>query len=261
MQKKFYYTDELNDDFGTTVVKDKIKPLPTNYQYMTTNVVGKTRDALIYHGLAKPLAWLYLKGKFHIRFVNKKIVKKQRQGVFLFGNHTLLVGDACISNAVQFGRRNYIVTGEQANSLTPILWLMRAVGNIPLTDHLGQQMKMMRCMKKHLAKGATITIFPEKHAWPYYTGIRPFPATSFKYPVINHTPVICMTTCFEKRKLGKKPRITVYFDGPFYPQDGLSASENAEYLRDAVYQCMVDRTKKHSTYAYYTYLPCTENPA
>ncbi len=253
MRKTFYYTDELNDDFATTVPKDKIKPLPKNYRYLTKNIFGWLFAGCVYHGLAKPLAWLYLKIKFHLRFVNRRILKQTKQGAFLFANHALVVGDVLISNAAQFGRKNYILSGEQANSLTPLLWIMRAVGNIPLTDSLQQNIKMMRCIKTRLGQGATITIFPEAHAWPYYTDIRPFPATSFKYAAINHAPIICMITCFEKRKHSQKPKVTVYFEGPFYPKDNLSANENAAFLRDAVYQCMKARTQASSTYAYYTY--------
>lgn len=254
MRKTFYYSDELNDDFGTTVTKDKIKPLPANYQYTTTNTLGRAFDWLCYHGLAEPLAWLYSKVKLRVRYVNRHVIKKHKQGLFLFGNHTLLVGDACISNAAQLGRKNYIITGEQASSLTWLLRIMRAVGNIPLTDGLGQNVKMMRCIKAHLEQGATVTVFPEAHSWPYYTGVRPFPSTSFKYAVLTNAPVVCMTTCFKKRKFRKQPRITVYFDGPFYPKPDLSPNENAEYLRDVVYNCMRERTKEYSTYAYHTYL-------
>ncbi len=251
MRKIFYYSDELEEDFATTVPQEKLKPLPKNYRFQTTSFIGRARDFFLYYFLAKPFAWLYLKIKFRIRFVGREVFKKTREGLFLYGNHTLTVGDALISNVAVSGRKNYILTGRQTNSLTPLLPIMRAVGNIPLSFERG--MDMQRCIASRIKHGASVTIFPEAHVWPYYTRIRPFPAASFKFAAMNHAPAVCMTTCFQRRRHSKKPRITVYIDGPFYPDPTLTARGNAEMLRDAIFRCMTQRAETHSTYSYYTY--------
>lgn len=251
MRKTFYYSDEQNDDFATTVPQEKLKPLPKNYRFVTTNPAGRVLDFFLYYFFAKPFAWLYLKIKFRIRFVGRDVLKTTTGGFFLYGNHTLTVGDALISNAAVGRRRNYILTGAQANSLTPLLRVMRAVGNIPLSP--GRSMDMQRCIASRIKHGASVTVFPEAHVWPYYTRIRPFSAVSFKFAAIYKAPAICMTTCFQRRRRGKMPRITVYFDGPFYPDSALTARENAEKLRDIVYSRMKECTEAHSTYCYYTY--------
>ena len=62
-----------------------------------------------------------------------------------------------------------------------------------------------------------------------------------------------MTTTFQKRKLGKTPRITIYLDGPFYPDQSLSFEENKKMLHDKVYDSLV-KYSKYSTYEYYKYV-------
>ena len=49
---------------------------------------------------------------------------------------------------------------------------------------------------KRLAQKNCLVIYPEAHVWPYYTGIRKFPAgdKSFKYAVRNKLPIFTMTT-------------------------------------------------------------------
>ncbi len=45
-----------------------------------------------------------------------------------------------------------------------------------------------------------MTIFPEAHVWPYYTGIRPFGEAAFHYPVATGKPVYTMTVTYQRRR-------------------------------------------------------------
>lgn len=250
-QDIIYYEDELNDDFGTCV--KKIKPLPKQYKYISGNVFFKFFCFLVYRLILRPFAWLYLKIKFYHKIKNKKVLKGIKTGFFIYGNHATIIGDAFIPNILSFKRRNYIITGEQANSLTPILSVLKALGALPLADNLHQKKEMFKAVKERIAEGASITIYPEAHVWPYYTDIRPYNSESFKYATKLNVPVIAMTNCFQKRRIRKRPKIVTYIDGPFYPKEELSATENAQYLRDLVYNAMKERTQKYSTYEYFIY--------
>lgn len=66
-------------------------------------------------------------------------------------------------------------------------------------------------------------IYPEAHIWPFYTGIRPFPDTSFRYPVQQKLPVFCLTNTYQRRGKSHIPQIVTYLDGPFYPDAELPA--------------------------------------
>lgn len=250
-QKIFYYEDELKDDFANTI--KKINPLPKSYKYVRKNPFSRLFSFVIYRLVARPAVWAYMKIRFRHRFVGKKALCKLKSGCFLYKNHVAVAGDAFIPNVMSARKRNYIVTGKETNSLSAILPLLRALGNIPLGQDGAQNLAMLRCMRTRIAEGASITIYPEAHIWPYYTGIRPFPHISFHYAVSLKAPVFCATTCFQKKRFGKTPRMVTFIDGPFYPQEGMKRDEAARYLRDKAYEVMCARAAEHSTYAAYEY--------
>ncbi len=252
MKKTFYYSNEQTDDFGTTVTKTK--PLPKNYKYISTSWLFKVFEFIVYDIIVRPLAFLYLKIKFCHKVKNNKVLKEAKKGAMLFCNHTLLIGDAFVPNVLNFRTKNYILTGDQANSLTGILPLMKALGMIPLTDDVSQNVKMAKCIKQRLSENATVTVFPEAHVWPYYTKIRDFKETGFKYATMNDVPVYAVTNCFKKRRLFKTPKVTTFVDGPFYPSKDLSRNENAKMLKEKVISAMRHRCETESTYVAIDYV-------
>lgn len=86
-------------------------------------------------------------------------------------------------------------------------------------------------------------IYPEAHIWPYYTGIRNFKDSSFRYPAQLEVPVFCFTNTYQKRKWRATPRIVTYVDGPFYPDKGLSLREQKQQLHEKVIATMKERCK------------------
>ena len=96
-----------------------------------------------------------------------------------------------------------------------------------------------------IEKGYSITIYPEAHIWPYYTGIRNFKSVSFKYPVQLNVPSFCMTNTYQSYgKNKKRVKIVTYIDGPFFPDENLKTmKEKQEDLRNRIYQQMCERSK------------------
>ena len=92
--------------------------------------------------------------------------------------------------------------------------------------------------------------------WPYYTGIRPFEKTSFRFPSELKAPVYVMTTTYTRRRffgvVTKRPKLTVYVDGPYYADSELSIKENQQQLHDKVEAAMNMYSKK-SDYEYIHY--------
>ena len=249
-QKTFIYKDELTDDFGTTVKRHK--PLPKDYRY-SMNIFTRISSFILYRLIARPFAYLYMKIKFGLRIKNKAILRRHIGGVLIFSNHTLLCGDAFLPNLLSVGRRNFTVTGSDASSLTPLLWIMKCVGNIPLGTDIRQSREMMRALKAELDRGNTVTVFPEAHVWPYYRGVRRFSADCARFSSLLSVPVFSLTVCYSKRRFFKTPRVTAYLDGPFYPDMTLPSSQRCEELRDRIYLAMLRRTDEYSTYSPYTY--------
>ena len=87
-----------------------------------------------------------------------------------------------------------------------------------------------------------IVIYPEAHVWEYYTDIRPFPDTSFKFPIKFNKPAFAMTVTYKKSKIFKKPVMEVFLDGPFYP-NGNTQKEKITSLHSSVYETMKQRSK------------------
>ena len=238
------------EDFGTTV--RNIKPLPEKYKYINRNIFARFFSFLAYHCIAVPACWLYLKFKYHQKIVGKKNMKKL-DGCYIYANHTMVVGDVMVPNILSH-KKNYIIIGEQAKSLTGILPLIRAAGGIPLPDSIKQAESMLSCIKELENKGKTITIYPEAHVWPYYTGIREYAPNNFTYPVMHKKPIIVVTNCYQKRKHSKTPKLVTFVDGPFYMDETLNKKQNEVMLRDKAYNTMKERTEKYSTYSFNTYI-------
>lgn len=252
-----YYKDLKNDDFSGTHIK--VKPLSEKYKYLHKNPFWHIAANFIYFIIAKPLFLFITTFICHQKYANKKVMKDAKKtGAIVYGNHTTLLADAFVPNLIFPFRRNYIVVSPETLSIRGIKTLLAMLGAMPLTEKISLKKKFIKAMRHHLDKKKLITIYPEAHIWPFYTKIRPFDETSFKYAAINNKPVFALTNCYQKRKLGKKPKIVTYFDGPYYPKPELNTKENAHYLRDLVYKAMVDRAEKYSTYSYIEYIQIPE---
>ena len=119
------------------------------------------------------------------------------------------------------------------------------LGAIPIPGNKEATKSFLDIIEKRIKQGYSITIYPEAHIWPYYTGIRNFKSVSFKYPIKLNTPVFCMTNTYQKYGRKKnKVQIVTYIDGPFFAEkEGLSMKEQQENLRNRIYENMVERSK------------------
>ena len=149
--------------------------------------------------------------------------------------------------------RSYIIVGPDALSIPLIHNFLQMLGAIPLGSTIRQSRDMAASVHSHITKGDLITIYPEAHIWPFYTGIRPFPAASFGYPARDGAPVYAMTSCYQKRRLGAFPKVVTYLDGPFYPDMSRPLPERKQRLREQCHAAMVKRAEECSNYAYYAY--------
>ena len=241
-----YYRDELNDEFSG--ITRKPYTVDANYRYLHKNPLWKLTEFLVYRIIMTPFAYLYCKCKFHHRIVGREALRQAgKQGFFVYGNHTLMAGDAFFPSLVSFPRKAKVVVNSD-NVSVPLTrgWIQRS-GAIPVPTHHSGMRPFLHALEKSALLGHSIQIYPEAHIWPYYTGIRKFSSASFRYPVRYDAPVFCTTTTFQEPKHGKTPRVTVYVDGPFYADKGLSDRENEQMLRDRVYTTMCERAK-NSTY-------------
>ncbi len=233
--------------------KDQEIRLPEGYVWIHKNPVYRIYAAALY-GAARVFTFFYTRFWLHIRVVNRKVFRKCRHsGYFLYGNHTQPVGDAFAPVRYIFPKRAYTIMSP-ANLGIPVLGkILPGLGGLPIPDSVDGMKKFLEAVKSRIEEKKCIIIYPESHVWPWCSFVRPFPDTAFRYPVMYQVPAFCMTTTYQKRRFRKKPRITVYLDGPFYPHTELGMRGARSKLHDEVYACMQKRSK-NSTYSYVKYV-------
>ena len=111
--------------------------------------------------------------------------------------------------------------------------------------------RSLKILKKRIDGKKSITVYPEAHIWPYYTGVRPFTDVSFRYPASDGSPVFSFSVLYRKGMFGK-PKMSVYIDGPFYSDKGSIRERQAE-LRDKVYDAIDKRTSSEENYRFVEY--------
>lgn len=226
--------------------------LPENYVWIREGILWK----ILYGGMyaaALLFSYFYCGIYLGVRVKNRSVLKKSRKnGFYLYGNHTQMVGDAFIPAFVCRNKRIYVVVSP-ANLGIPVLGkVLPYMGALPVPEDRKQFLIFTNAVSKRAKEGNAVVIYPEAHVWQYYTKIRPYSTASFHYPVSDNLPVYVMTTTYQKRKIGKRPRITVYVDGPFVPGENLKKREKIDDLYKQVQNSM-EQNSKNSTYEYMKY--------
>ncbi|MBQ4324458.1 MAG: hypothetical protein IJC29_01560 [Clostridia bacterium] len=246
-----YYRAEDEEHSG---IERSCPTVDEHFRYVPKCLLWRACAFVVYRLIITPFAFLWCKLKFRHKIKNKRVLRACRdRGLFLYGNHTLMSGDAYIPSLVTFPKRCYVVVNPQNLSVRGTRNLLKMCGAIPTPTTYRGLRSFSEALEKRTVQNHAVTVYPEAHIWPYYTGIRPFPETSFTYPVRMDEAVYCFTNTFHRRRLGKTPKVITYVDGPFYPDATLPRGERAKDLRDRVYATMCARAAL-STYAPITYI-------
>ncbi len=241
-RKIIYYTDEANDEFSLADITPK--HIGADYVYEHASRGKKFTRFFWYRIVATPIAFIYTKTKFRHKTVGRERLRAYRKtGYFLYGNHTQDIGDAFMPPMMTFPAENYVIVHPNNVSMPILGKLTPSLGALPLPDDMAAYRNFVRAVEHKIATGKKVVIYPEAHIWPYYTGIRPFSDASFSYPVKTNAPVFCFTNTYQKRKIGKKPKIVTYVDGPFFADNNLDRSARKKDLRDKVYAAMCERAR------------------
>ena len=249
MRDKLIRTYETySDDFHQN---DKSYKLSDEYKWIRTDFIYKFLSVVTY-ALALIFSSVYCKLFLGLRVVNRTDLKRmnKEQGCFIYGNHTHSIGDVFNPALICFPKRIYTVVNSVNFALPFIGKLLPYLGALPIPDSIGCMKEFSSAVEKRYYNGNAVVIYPEAHLWDYYTGIRPFDSTSFRYPAKLNAPVFSMTVTYQKRHLLNKPRMTIYVDGPFECEG--TVREKSESLRKQVYETMVERSR-NSNYNYIEY--------
>lgn len=248
-----FYSDELNDEFSTAQIE--ARKIDGNWKYLRNPVAS----FFWYRIVATPIAFFYTKFKYRHKIVGREKLKGfKKQGYFVYGNHTQILGDPLIPSFVCFPKSAYIIVHANNVSMPYLGRITPYMGGLPLPDDMAATRNFSAAIEKRIEQRAAVFIYPEAHIWPYYTKIRPFGDSSFSYPIKHKTPTFCFTNTYQKKGKRKHPQIVTYIDGPFYPDENLPQRQSRKKLRDEVYSAMCKRAES-SNVEWIKYLPKEDN--
>lgn len=216
-------------------------PLPEDYVWIRKGIKAKILSFLTYTA-ALIGGGIYCKTVLHVSFKNKKVLKKANGGCFLYANHTQPFGDVIIPALALFPKRIYTLCSPSNLGLKGIGKALPFLGALPIPHSLSGLSSLSAAVKQRADEGSCIVIYPEAHVWEYFTGIRPFSQSSFLYPVKQDLPTFCMTAVYTEQSFFKRPKMTVYIDGPFYPDRELPRKDRIKALHQAVSTTMCKRS-------------------
>lgn len=255
-----YYSNERTEDFSG-ITRKPIR-IDGSYRYLHKNPIWKLAELLVYRVIMTPIAALWCRCKYRVRIIGKERLKAcGRFGYFLYGNHTLMDGDAFLPSLCAFPKKTKVVVSADNLSVPLTRTWIELSGAIPVPNECSGTRPFLEALEKHTLLGHAVTIYPEAHLWPYCSFIRNYPADTFRYPVRFGMPAYAMTVVHRKPAdpRRKSPDVTVYLDGPFYADSALPDRAQARDLRDRVYAAMTERAKE-SDYEKYQYVKRTEVP-
>ena len=255
MQKKEIYYKTFEDDFEKEI---NAKKIDNKYKYLHKNIFWNLFSFIAYRLIATPIAYVYMKLKFGLKFENKKVLKEnKKRGCFLYINHTQPIGDAFMPTLLNFPKKTYVIV--HPNNVSIPFWgnIIKLLGPLPIPGDLETSRNFMNAIKEIISKKMAVVIYPEAHVWEYYTKIRPYKASSFKYPIMFNAPTFGITVTYKARKK-RSPKMIVYVDGPFYADEELSVNEKKENLKNKIYEKMVEHAKNNDV-EYIKYVKVKEN--
>ncbi len=269
---KYYYKD-YDENFVKT--KNQAKKIPDDYQWIKRNPFAIIFGAIAFR-ILKVYGFFYAKIILHLKVEGAEKINNYRYkassrnatqkyaklgqsslsgkgGYYVYANHTLPLGD--VFNSALYNPVHPYYICDSSNLGIPILGpILPFVGALPIPDSIRGKKHLFDAISYRAKRGNAIIIYPEAHVWPYYTKIRPFGTAAFNFPIRDDLPVFTATTVFNQpKKEGKKPRITIYIDGPFYPKgEKLTKKEKIKSLHYQVAQQLTKRAKL-SDYEYHEY--------
>lgn len=247
-KQKINYYQDYTDEF--IKLKNQNIRLKKSFKWKHNNFLYIIFSDIIYF-LFMIFGLIYCKLILRVKFINKEIINSNK-GFYIFANHTQMIGDAFIPALAIYPKKTKVVVNP-ANLGIPILGkFLPMLGALPIPNDIHKKMQLFDAMKYYISKKQCVVIYPEGHLWPWCTEIRPFEKTAFRFPASENVPSFCLTITYQKRKFFKKPKITIYCDGPYYCDNSLTEKENAKKLQEQIYNKMLERSK-NNTFEYIKY--------
>jgi len=248
----YYYFDEKNDDFANNGIETKI--LTDSFEYYPKNVFYRFFKPVVYYAfmvIVTAIEALTFSPKKNRRVLRNR--RERKKGYFIYGNHTTGFIDAISTPVIALPRACHTVVNPDAISIKGCGTFIRMLGAVPTPYTPKNYRDYLKEMDRLYDKGKVISIYPEAHIWPKYNEIRDFSSVSFALPVKYNAACFAKTVVYTRKKNGRT-RATVYFDGPFYPDEALPRKKAADELCERIKAQMRKRAESSELDCRYHYI-------
>ena len=246
------YYSSFEQDFSES--KQQNYKLPKDYEWISRRPFLRLLEIILYP-IIVIYVFCYQKFYARIKIINRNALKAARhQGYYLYSSHTQVFGDVINHFITTFPKHPYLICSPANLGIVAVGKYLPLAGALPIPDNIRQLQKLNNAIRTRISQKKAVITYPEAHVWPWYTGIRPMKLAAFHFPITIEAPVFVATTTYQKTKFRKKPKITIYIDGPVKIPNNLSRKEKIRFLQNSVESIMKKRAKL-STYEYIKYLP------
>lgn len=250
------YYRSFSDDFVRTANQDA--SVSAHFRFVHDHLGYRFLSRLLY-GCGLVISWVYCRFVLHLKVVDRaRFPQDPRQGYFVYANHTQPFGDVVMPFLENRARRKYWIASSANLGIPLVGKLLPMWGILPIPSRPSQMRDFVEAIRRRVKEGGALYLYPEAHVWPWDTEIRPFGPVSFSFPVDFDAPVYVATTTYQRRRFGKKPRVTVFLEGPVEDDKRLTRRARKQALCDEVASRMRACAEQENTYAYVTYLPQEE---
>ncbi|MFA6843359.1 MAG: 1-acyl-sn-glycerol-3-phosphate acyltransferase [Bacilli bacterium] len=256
------YYNKITDDFVITKRRIDTK-IDQNYSYNYIRPLNRAIARSFYYIIVIPILRIFgfLKG---IKVNGRKNVKHIKTGYVIYCNHSNDI-DAFLGHVfVARPRETYIIANKDAVCMSRgMRGLIRGLGCLPVPETVKATINLERFIKRLLIDNKKVLmITPEAHIWPYYTGFRPVPVTSFKWVAKYDVPAVPVAVKYRYPKglfkNRKKPRMTINIGEPIKAPLNLDYREKAQFYHDRVSQYIKLKVSESDNVAFYKYMKKTK---
>ncbi len=205
-------------------------------RFAPKNAVWRSLSFFLIHCILTPVARIRcLMGRRHYVRGHKKLRGYKRSGYFLYGNCADVKRATGIPLALCDPKHTYrVVPSHKKGGRTDISPWRLLCGDIPTPADAGDTRAFLEAVEKRAVERGAVVIYPET-----LEGIDPS-LDPYSFPARFDEPAFCFTTVTEKTEDGHSYTVT-YLDGPFYPTEGRSLSEQTADLRCRISETMQAR--------------------
>ena len=249
-----YYNDVKNDDFFSFGKRHNKIKFDQNYDFIPKSKPAKFVSFCLYYMFAMPVLSFYMFAIQNVTIKGKENIKNLKNcGYMVVGNHTHYADAYLTQIGIARPKRTYIIADNNVVQLKFIGGIIKSLGAIPVPTTVSGIKKFHKTTSEILQNKQVITVFPEAHIWPYYTGLRPFPVSSFMIASKNKVPVVPVATTYKKRMFFKRPKAVIFVGKPIFFDNNLTDRQNAEYYRNMTFNFIKDKVSNNN-YTYIKYL-------